>query len=117
MNWKFWKKNEINTGVKLTKPKGLPQSVGKYLVVKLKYDPDWIWELKAVFVEKEGKKELFDFRIFDVNHAKANGIDVKNYRSLDDHAEMIIFDGWYHKSTEEMKINDHYESLKTKIPA
>jgi len=117
MNWKFWEKNRSNTGVKLTKPKELPQSVGKHLVVDLNYDPDWVWGLKVVFIEKEGHKNLFDFRIFDPNHATIQCIDVTNYRSLDEHANMIIFDGWYNKRTEEMKTNDHYSSLKAKIPA
>lgn len=117
MNWKFWEKNRSDTGVKLTKPKELPQSVGKHLVVDLKYDPDWVWGLKVVFMEKEGKKNLFDFRVFDPNHATIRGIGVKNYRSLDENTDMIIFDGWYNKRTEEMKTNDHYSSLKAKIPA
>ncbi len=117
MNWKFWGKNKPNTGVKLAKPKNLPQSVGKYLVVSLKYDPDWVWGLKVVFIEKQGNKDLFDFRIFDPNHANTKGIDVKNYRSLDENTDMILFDGWYNKRTEEMKTNNRYESLKEKIPA
>lgn len=120
MNWKFWEKNKSNTGVKLTKPKDLPQSVGKHLVVDLKYDPDWVWGLKIVYIgkiEKEENKNLFDFRIFDPNHAMTKGIEVKNYRALDEHVDMILFDGWYNKRTEDMKTNDHYSSLKAKIPA
>ncbi len=45
MNWKFWKKTGTDS---LPKPKELTSDLGKYLVVNLQYDPDWIWQLKMV---------------------------------------------------------------------
>ncbi len=45
MNWKFWKKTGTDP---LPKPKELISDLGKYLVVNLQYDPDWVWQLKMV---------------------------------------------------------------------
>ena len=57
MNWKFWEKKGEGTQVKkLPRPKELPSSVGRFLMVNLKQDPDWVWSLRCVVRQREGKK-------------------------------------------------------------
>ncbi len=92
-----------------SKPADLPSRLGKYLVVDLKLDPDWVWSLKIVTAVKLNKKHLFDFRIFDSVEARAAGLDVKDYRSLEDHSPLIYFDGWYNKDSWQMEVNSHYQ--------
>jgi hypothetical protein len=110
MNWKFWQKekhseNSSGTGeVKLAKPKDLPDRVGMHLVTQLKEDPDWVWNLKCALRPKAGEKHAFEVRIFDPADAARQGVAIKNFNSLDDHADMIIFFGWFNNDTGIIKI-------------
>jgi hypothetical protein len=109
MGWKFWQKKEAADGApkakKLSKPKELPSAVGRSLVVDRKLDPDWVWSLKCVTAPRE-EKSIMDFRIFDEGDASARDIWVKNYTTLDDHGDLILFEGWYDKETWKMEIRD-----------
>ena len=78
-------------------PKEMPQIVGQHLVVDLQEDPDWVWELKCVLRPRIESKHAFDFRIFDPAEAASKGVNVKDYHSLDEHPEMILFEGWFDK--------------------
>lgn len=109
MNWKFWEKNITQ---KLDKPKDLPSTVGKYLVVNLKYDPDWVWKLKAVMIPKENRKGAFIFRVFDPIVTIARGIKAQDYNSFNEHPELIYFDGWYDKNTWDITLNDLYNAFR-----
>lgn len=112
MDWKFWARKKSDTILKLSKPKELPSVVGRHLVVALQYDPDWVWKLKMVQIEKENKKGAFYFRVFDPVSAMIKGITVLNYHTLETHPELIFFDGWYDKNTWEITTNDRYKLLK-----
>lgn len=108
MNWKFWKKPGNDA---LPKPKDLASDLGKYLVVNLKYDPDWVWQLKMVTdLPKDGTAS---FRVFDPAMAAIQGQNIKNYTSLDGQSGLILFDGWYRKQTRELEVNDYYQAMKT----
>ena len=87
------------------------------MVVKLGYDPDWIWSLKIVVIEKENKKDCFDFRVFDTATAHAKGVKVQNYSSLEGHPDMVLFDGWHDKNSRQVAVNDQYKELKNESAA
>jgi len=89
----FWNKN---TGG-LPGPKELPNPVGRDIVAKLGGDPDKSWGLKAVIRPKEGYKDTFEVRVFDGVQAASRQITVKDYHSLTEHPELILYDGWYNK--------------------
>ncbi len=112
MRWKFWEKEKSQNTVKAGKPVELPSSVGKYLVVNLKYDPDWVWNLKAVTMAKEDRKGFFIFRIFDPDFTGLRGVKIQNYTSLDNHPELVYFDGWYDKNSWDLMVNDHYKAMR-----
>jgi len=104
MNWKFWKtenKNEqgLNqTSSNLPKPKDLQTQVGMHLVTQLKLDPDWVWSLKGV-VRSTSQKQNFEIRIFDPKEAVIGNVKIRDYNSLDDYPEMILFEGYFNKNT------------------
>ncbi|MFZ7124877.1 MAG: hypothetical protein ACOWWM_01835 [Desulfobacterales bacterium] len=109
MNWKFWKKNESTPSVsstepRLPKPQDLPQRVGQYLVVDRQMDPDLVWSLKSVLMPVEGSKSRFYIRIYNQSDIYNKGISVKNYHSLDDHADLIILAGTFDKATGALSI-------------
>jgi len=105
MNLKFWQKKSeggvsSNPGeVKLPGPKSMPEVVGRYLVVRLGKEPDWVWNLKSVSRPHPEEKNVFDVRIFDESQAGSKSVTVKNYHSLEEHPELILFEGWYDKKT------------------
>jgi hypothetical protein len=92
----FWKKNESG----LPGPKEIPNPVYRDIVSKLKGDPDKTSDLKAVMRPKEGYKDTFEVRVFDGAQAASKKITVKDYNSLTEHPELILYDGWYNKAAE-----------------
>jgi hypothetical protein len=101
MNWKFWKKNgggDAAKPIKRSKPKELPQAVGRKLIVDLQIDPDEAWSLRYVGRPSEGKTGIQDFRLYDPAKAARAGLLVKDWHSLDDHPDSILYEGQYDKS-------------------
>ena len=104
MNWKFWKAKTTNSQTlnqkssKLPKPKDLPDRVGMYMVTQLKLDPDWVWSLKGA-VRPTTDKHIFDIRIFDPKEAVVGDVIIRDFDTLDNNPEMILFEGSFNKST------------------
>lgn len=95
----FWKRKETKEGeVKLPGPKGIPQPVGGHMVVKEKKNPDWVWKLQGV-VRSTEKKTAFYCRVFDEAQAALAGVKVKDWSSLDEHPDLILWEGYFDKET------------------
>lgn len=111
MNWKFWQKEnptETSSGgtkVHFEKPRDLPQEIGRHLVVVQGLDPDWIWSLKCLRIPRENAAGCFDIRIYSPETMVQHNVKVKNYTSLDDHMDLVIFAGWYDKKTQALQID------------
>jgi hypothetical protein len=112
MDWKFWRKNEIaaapNDGKtqRLEKARDIPMEVGRHLVVKQGLDPDWVWSLKCARKPRPDSKSAFDIRVFCSVTASQQGVKIRDYASLDNHADLIIFAGWYDKSTAIVQVEE-----------
>ena len=110
MGWKFWQKKETAaapSGDKTQgrgKPRDLPQEIGRHLVVEKGLDPDWIWSLKCVRKLRENSKSAFDIRIFSPETMAQHGVKVRDYSSLENHMELVIFSGWYDKETQSIQL-------------
>jgi hypothetical protein len=99
MFWKFWEHKEKKPGEeRLPGPTDIPQLVGMYLVVDEKKDPDWVWNLKGV-VRPTAKKKAFYCRIFDKAKTERAGVKVKDWNSLDEHLDLIVWEGYYDRKT------------------
>ncbi|BBO70341.1 hypothetical protein DSCA_42710 [Desulfosarcina alkanivorans] len=110
MNWKFWKKEARDTAVavkrpKLPRPRDLPEEVGRKMVVAMKLDPDLVWSLKYVSRPMELHRSASEFRIYDPATAHHKGLVVKNWISLDDFPDMVLYTGNYDKSTSTVDIH------------
>ena len=107
----FWKKapntNEPSEpkAEKLHGPQNIPDYVGRYLVVQLKKDPNWVWNLKAVLRQKNSK-DSFEFRVFDDAQVATSKVNVKNYLSLDGHPDLTLYHGWYDKKSRQVQLED-----------
>lgn len=100
----FWKRKPANeepsqaTEEKLPKPHDIAELVGRYIIVELKQDPDWVWRLTNVLRPRPGSKSVFDFRVYDSAEVIAKKVNVRNWHSLDDHPELVLYEGWFDKS-------------------
>ena len=98
MTWKFWKMQPAQDAApKLSGRKDIYSSVGRYLVVTMHKDPDWVWKLKEVSRPRQDRRGAFDVRVFDQSVTRERGVEVRNYLSLDAHPDLILFEGWYDK--------------------
>jgi hypothetical protein len=84
--------------------------VGRYLVVSLGKNPDWVWNLKAAMRSNRADKDTFEVRVFDAALAADKGIKVHDYHTFDEHPEMILYEGWFNKRTFETKIQGRGKS-------
>ncbi|MGD9209363.1 MAG: hypothetical protein PVI90_01235 [Desulfobacteraceae bacterium] len=110
MNLKFWQRKKPGIGggagvkIKLRPPKEPPQPIGQYLVTREKIDPDLAWSYKCVLKSRTDNKHRFDFRVFSESMCSRSGIVVKNYDSLEEHQNLILYHGWYDKHTNEVNM-------------
>ena len=115
MGWKFWHKQPEQSAdtapqvQKLPKPKEIPYELGRHLVVDGGYDPDWVWNLKSLLLPHPDSKIRFDFRLFSPSQAMDRNISVRDYRSLDAHTDLILFDGWYDKGSREFQMETRFK--------
>lgn len=49
---------------------------------------------------KEGYKGTFDVRVFDGIQAISQKITIKDYNSLTEHPELILYEDWFNKNWE-----------------
>lgn len=109
----FWKSKETKDtkegevkAEKLPEPKEVPEMVGRYLVTQLKKEPDWVWSLRAVVRQNDKGKNAFDVRVFNEGETGANNVTVKNYHTLDEHPELIFFEGWFDKDSMKVELQE-----------
>jgi hypothetical protein len=103
VNWKFWKKTDIEKPAnyyknsRLSKPKDIPEAIGRKMVKGLRLDPDEVWQLKYVTRPSNDQTGIYEFRLFDPDKAKRAGVTVRDWTSLDDRPELILYTGRYNK--------------------
>ena len=112
MKWKFWERGTSDEAAplsggkpKLPGPRDLPQAVGQHLVTREKMDPDLVWTFKCVQRPVEGSKHRYDIRVYNPAMSNHAGVRITNYLSLDDHPELILYYGWYDKSSSAFEIH------------
>jgi hypothetical protein len=102
MKW-FWNRKQAKEGKeRLPGPKQIPQPVGTYLVVQMKKNADWVWQLRGV-VRPAGEKGTFYCRVFDNAQVAEAGLKVKGWASLDGHPELILWEGCFDKATNKVR--------------
>lgn len=114
MFWEKWKnkpaggepsKPEVE---KLPGPRSIEELVGRQMVVELKLDPDWTWQLRSVVRRRTGGPHRFDFRVFSGTQAAAKKVKVVDYTSFDNYPDLILHQGWFDKVSMEV----HFEENK-----
>jgi hypothetical protein len=83
---------------KLPGPRPIPDEVGRFLVVDLKQDPNWVWTLRAV-VKPTAERGGFEVRVFDERNAGVRALKIRDYHAFDTHPDLVLFSGTYNKKT------------------
>jgi hypothetical protein len=91
---------------KLSGPREIPVPVQKYLVTDKKMDADIVKLLKVVVRKRPQTEGALDCRIFDPSEAIANEIEVKNYTSLDEHLNLILYEGWFDEHAQHVELEE-----------
>ena len=100
MRWKSGQRNQklkANThrSVRgLLKPARLPTAAVRYLILQLGHNQAWVKGLKCVMRIKDDLDDTYELRVYDEILAAENGVQVRNYHSLDSYPELIIYEGW-----------------------
>jgi hypothetical protein len=95
----FWNRKQAQKGQgRLPGPKGIPGPVGRHMVVQMKNDPDWVWQLQGV-VRPAGEKKTFYCRVFNQAQVAQGGVEVKDWTSLDDQPALILWEGYFDEKT------------------
>jgi len=119
MFWKKQPKDAAPAGTaaleKLPGPKNIPNFMGKYLTEKHEVESSRIWRLKALVRPSAKGGKVFDVRIFEDTEAVSNNVKVKNYTSLDQHPELLLFDGWFDEGSKEVALEAKRKVVKVKI--
>jgi len=108
----FWKKKPAKEEPsklrveRLPRPKDIPELVGRYLITQMKKEPDWVWRLKGVVRPRSDGKDRFDFRVFDETQVAGTKVIVKDYNSLDEHPDLILYQGRFDKKSGEVQIEE-----------
>jgi len=117
----FWKKTASTTEIpkpksgKLPGPQGIPALVAKTLTTKLKMNADLVPILKAVVRKRSNGDKAFDVRIFDESEAAAMQLTVKDYLTLEQNSELIIYDGWYDEASKQVSLEQKKKMPETKL--
>lgn len=101
----FWNKKSAKEEGKLSGPKEIPEPVQNYLVAERKIDPDLVKLLNAV-VRKSTTGAVFNIRVFDNSEAKAKKVQVKDYTSLDECPDLILYEGWFDNEAKQAKLEE-----------
>jgi hypothetical protein len=86
-------------------PKDIPQWAYMHLVTVLKVDPDHLLHLKCVEQTNFNGDVLLNLiRIYDDGAMKGMAIEVKDFTSLDQYPELILYEGYKEKESERIYI-------------
>ncbi len=102
----FWGKKSAKEEGKLPKPGAIPGLVQNHLVAERKMDPVLVPLLKAVVLKSATEKTGFNIRVFDESEALAKKVQVKDYTSLDERPDLIIYEGWFEEGSKQVKLEE-----------
>jgi len=97
----FWRKKKPG---ELPPPDEIPEPLARHLIVTMNQDPDWVWSLRSALRPWPEDEDRLDFRLFDGKKAASRNIAVKDYESLSEHRDMILFEGIFDKWTCEVSV-------------
>jgi len=102
----FWGKKSAKEEEKLRGPGMIPGLVEKHLVAERMMDPDLVKLLKALVRKGATGETAFNIRVFDESEAIAKKVQVKDYTSLDQYPDLIIYEGQFDEGSKQVKLEE-----------
>jgi hypothetical protein len=101
----FWGKKATKEEGKLSGLKEIPEPVQNYLVAEKKMDSVLVKLLRAV-ERKSATGSTFNIRVFDNSEAIAKQVEVKDYTSLDERPDLILYEGWFDEGAKQVQLEE-----------
>ena len=101
----FWGKKSAKEE-KLRGRQEIPELVQKHLVGERKMDAGLVKLLKAVMHNSPTGETAFSIRVFDDSEALAKKVQVKDYTSLNESPDLIIYEGWFDEGAKQVKLEE-----------
>ncbi len=105
----FWNKRSEKEAAKeerLRGPQAIPGLVQQHLIAEKNMDAVLVQLLKDVVLKNATQENGWKIRIFDDSEAQAKKVEVKNYTSLDEHPDLIIYEGWFDERSKQVKLEE-----------
>lgn len=77
-----------------------------HLVAERKMAPELVKFLRALVRKSANGGTGFDMRVFDESEALAKKVQVKDYTSLDERPDLIIYEGWFDEGSKQVKLEE-----------
>jgi hypothetical protein len=90
----FWGKKSPKEKERVSGPREIPEVVQHYLVTEKHMGADLAKLLKVVLCKSTTGDTGFHIRVFDDSEAIAKKVQVKDYSSLDESPDLILYEGW-----------------------
>jgi hypothetical protein len=105
----FWGKKSVKEeakGERLPGPQAIPGLVQKHLADERKMDPALMEFLEAVVLKSATQETGANIRLFDPSEALAKKVEVKDYTSLDERPDLVIYEGWFNEGSKQVKLEE-----------
>jgi hypothetical protein len=100
---------------KLPGPKFLPDMLSDHLVRQMAKEANWVRGLSMVMRPRSGGSKGFDVRIFAQYEAASSSTKIKDYTTLDQYPQLILFEGWFDKESKKVELEEKRVTPKVTI--
>ena len=102
----FWNRKSSKGEEKASGPKEIPVAVQQYLMTEKQMPADLTKLLKALLRKSSTEEATYQIRIFDESEAIARQIQVKDYSSLDEFPDLVLYEGWFHEGGKQISLEE-----------
>ena len=96
---------------KLSGPRSIPEPVKKHLINVNKLDAELVEIFQAVMRRRPDNEKVFAIRIFDDSACMAEKVMVKDFTTLDNDPELILYEGWFDETTKQTELEEKNSSV------
>ena len=107
----FWKNKKQALGSKPMKLDRILYKIigGEWDKIPQSESDHWV-KYMTVMRPQKAEGDVYDVRVFDEWSAQQSRISIFNYAALDNHPELVLFEGWFDKKSKK-------GDIKYKVPA
>ena len=102
----FWGKKSPKGEERVSGPREIPEVVQQYLVTEKQMGADLAKLLRVVLRKSTTEDTGFHIRVFDDSEAIAKKVQVKDYSSLDESPDLILYEGWLNEGGKQVKLEE-----------